>query len=64
MTAATNMTLLTSTLHDPKGALYEALDAASLLVPTIHEGWVINVTPATDEGVQKMLKRTINKLDK
>lgn len=56
MAAATNMTLLTSTLHDPKGALYDALDAASQLVPSMYEGWVINVTPATDEGVQKMLK--------
>ncbi len=48
--------LLTSTLHDPNGALLEPLKQAVDVVLLNYRGWVFSITAATDQRVKDFLK--------
>ena len=44
--------LLSSTLHDPRGVFLDTIRNASKVVLGSYGGWVINVTPETDQRVK------------
>jgi hypothetical protein len=50
-----NEVLLCSTLHDPDGVFANVLKKTSMVVLEGYRGWVVNVTPKTNERIKNIL---------